>query len=693
MPLDCQEATAHSSSKGVDTSFRNLRGALHRYESLVTPISRLVLDIEALIAVAVRITVERAGTVPARSAAFFLDALTDEILLTAAMLADGGDEALGLIRVLDAEYVDPAQQNREVRSFLSRVRSLFIDGKVIGLAGHTSYMIRWLCSAHVFLLNGCAKSVGGPGSCKPATVQTSLQRMQAWVVLCEQVLRAEFPEFEAVSALSAFSLDGQQQPCTRNTIPQETKNSLHRLAQTFSCQADDLVNEFCDFHLRALHHYKLDPTMGHGPAWREAVKETELRPETDARHPKENIRYILAVYMTTCISDSRLERLFSRVQQLIPSQAAGMKSANECRRVVLLSLGQTFDAELGTRAQAVRQMYFRSVRQGCFGRIDQGCKKAPAADASSATSLTERQFLEKRRLALTDAMHTSMPDSAHASHTAESLNLPADVWTERHEKESKFQASKRQARREEALMASTLLEDEVDLQLLSTAFKTRATAVQNRAKRARKENRVQLACVAGAVPSRNDCTDEAVYIADDLRTPAVDEAFAGLNWSRAALSQANYFLADFGETEKAGSLVIWAAVLAGGWLLDPSWACSPDAYTGPAIKFKPALSIKRKLWISPQARAGAPLLSNLIVDCTARAGSKWTIEDQLESWLAWKQKAIDQKSPSAVMALVTSAEEETYKGIGVSHVFSEQSLFEFIYSLDVQSSRLAMSQM
>ena len=91
------ESTRHSSTKAVKTSFQNLRAALHRYESLVTPLSRFILDVESIFAVAIRISLERSGSHAAQCALSFLDAVNEEVLLTAALMADAGDEALQLI--------------------------------------------------------------------------------------------------------------------------------------------------------------------------------------------------------------------------------------------------------------------------------------------------------------------------------------------------------------------------------------------------------------------------------------------------------------------------------------------------------------------------------------------------------------------------------------------------------------------
>ena len=77
-----EQHSSRSQRKKIISVFRNLRAAMHRFESLITPISRIVIDIDALISTAVQIDIERRGTSPeqARSARIFLIELTDTSL-------------------------------------------------------------------------------------------------------------------------------------------------------------------------------------------------------------------------------------------------------------------------------------------------------------------------------------------------------------------------------------------------------------------------------------------------------------------------------------------------------------------------------------------------------------------------------------------------------------------------------------
>lgn len=168
----------------MNSSFKNLRAALHRYETLATPLSRFVLDTEAIASVAVRIVAQRSGTRAAHAAADFLRALDAEMVLSLGLLADAADEAMAVVRAFDGSQVDPAQANKLVEEFLDRVVDLFVNEKVLHAEGHTRVALQWLSTPHVYLVDGTVRTIGGPLSTPRALVRNALSRMKAWVALC-----------------------------------------------------------------------------------------------------------------------------------------------------------------------------------------------------------------------------------------------------------------------------------------------------------------------------------------------------------------------------------------------------------------------------------------------------------------------------------------------------------------------------
>ena len=185
------EATERSSSKTCSSSFRNLRAALHRYETLVTPLSRIALDPESIVSTAARIAEQRVGQHPGRVALQFLQAVNPEMLLSVALLADAGDEALQVVRVFDAAQPDPAMASRTFKDFVMRVQGLFLDEQVLTTPGHTQAMLDWLSTPHVFNIGMEVRSLGGPFAMPQLVLRRCLGRLKAWVVLCQEAASAK----------------------------------------------------------------------------------------------------------------------------------------------------------------------------------------------------------------------------------------------------------------------------------------------------------------------------------------------------------------------------------------------------------------------------------------------------------------------------------------------------------------------
>ena len=87
-----KELSGMNQSSELAKAFSTFRSAKHRFESLAAPLSRLVLDLGAFIALAVKITIIRKGTGAAQRATEFLKMLCPELVLACAMMADAADE-------------------------------------------------------------------------------------------------------------------------------------------------------------------------------------------------------------------------------------------------------------------------------------------------------------------------------------------------------------------------------------------------------------------------------------------------------------------------------------------------------------------------------------------------------------------------------------------------------------------------
>ena len=80
--------------------------------------------------------------------------------------------------------------------------------------------------------------------------------------------------------MAVFELE-QPMDATSAEIP------LRRLASTFGVDSAQLFSQWKDFQPRAKYLHAEARAMSNADAWRAAIAETQTRPETRARHPKD----------------------------------------------------------------------------------------------------------------------------------------------------------------------------------------------------------------------------------------------------------------------------------------------------------------------------------------------------------------------------------------------------------------------
>ena len=77
---------------------KNMKFVKPRYNRAQAPLARSVLFFDALLGLAIELSVVRSGSDPARISQAFLRDVTEECVLQAGMMADAGDESIQLTR-------------------------------------------------------------------------------------------------------------------------------------------------------------------------------------------------------------------------------------------------------------------------------------------------------------------------------------------------------------------------------------------------------------------------------------------------------------------------------------------------------------------------------------------------------------------------------------------------------------------
>ena len=137
-------------TKVVSSVFSSARAAHHRFESYLSPMARFVMDFDAFLALAIKISILRHDTVPGQNARFFLETINEEICVMIALLCECGDECLLLLRIYDVEAPDSTRTVKIIRNFLDRIAFLFLHRGVLKTGGYLNHMLNTLKKQRTF---------------------------------------------------------------------------------------------------------------------------------------------------------------------------------------------------------------------------------------------------------------------------------------------------------------------------------------------------------------------------------------------------------------------------------------------------------------------------------------------------------------------------------------------------------------
>jgi hypothetical protein len=143
---------------------RSLRFAKQRFDSGSRPLGRLILLFDAVWATAVETLLIRQTTNASYEKCFaFLENMTEERLLQAALVADAADLCMGFLRCLDTEQSDPAELTGQLEQLVHDTDALFVQGGALtapeSFTVFTIQMLRRPRSCH---LQATLKTLGGP---------------------------------------------------------------------------------------------------------------------------------------------------------------------------------------------------------------------------------------------------------------------------------------------------------------------------------------------------------------------------------------------------------------------------------------------------------------------------------------------------------------------------------------------------
>ena len=433
------ECTKASPCSAIASNFTHMRAAKHRLETMLTPLSRSVLDPDATIGFAQKISIIKKGQAPGKAMVVFLETVTPELFLLAAMMSDGAALAFDLIRFLDTEDVPMAEICSRVEEFLDHIAWLFFEGGVFQIKGHTAFICTWYSSkVHHFTINGKGRAFGGQ-EFSEAQKQWCLEHLQAWVVLVKPTLEAEFSSFSLVNAFAVFKLPRDPKASVNLCLNESALTKLRRLESTFNQRG--LEAEFRRRFGYALKAY-VDSSYkaSYWDAWRSSL------PSGSEFCQCLRLAYVVCRGETYAPVTSGVEQSFSKVAARLGSNRLNAAEATENMAVTLLVTKFTRSDldDLAARAQSIwkRAFFHKNSRQNVAQRCDAGVHRRTSSNPTGPGLLTERKFMMRLR----DEVRQSAP----AGSSSVLSNLESAVWTPGHQGELVFQQQKTLKRKIEA---------------------------------------------------------------------------------------------------------------------------------------------------------------------------------------------------------------------------------------------------
>ncbi|CAE7345070.1 unnamed protein product [Symbiodinium natans] len=682
----------HVSNTGTSHS---LSYAAHRFDSQVKPLAHFLLSFEAALATAMQVQSLRAGD------DYGKDAAGAENILQTALMVDAGDMVMCLLRFFDRATFDVALMGEQLHLFCQKLDWAFNKKHILELEdSFTGHALRLLAKTHIVRIPGQKwgsgpLTVGGPGFVAAATRQRCLARMQAFVVLAVQTVRAEFPSFEPLQCFGIFAL-------RERSLVGDVASKLERVAMFCSVDASALRSKYQHFLTKAVSYYRSQASCSSFDAWRHVMlQEARAKGRSMESLAPELFRAVAQLGAFTGCTTSCVEVTHSVQDWLWPKRRNKHLSLQcEVNEITIATSppGQAADAKTIAVARDVwRTVYGRPRAIQRAARQDKGKERS-----KGKRSKTLGGFFKRARAAVTHhARHHKIRSIQQVGYDA--APGAAAVWSEKMNNELDFlaetlgdtavsltvsQAEKQEDAFHACILGGQLKQPDFTPGQAEEAKKRKARALTLQQERAEQAEKRRNTCSFTAVRL---CAGQKCYfqpgISDNLGREAV-------NMKRVRLTR-RWIEADWFVLERIGDMatqnLAWAACLLGGFLVDATYmqdavAGNPSGEPrGVCVAFKAALGTKRRVWCS--ARFQQLDVYQTMAACVGQAGSQWKFVD-LEDFCRERGK---RNASLKAIAFVTDDEQESFvQELGSNCVFTRETFITKLARMDVKHTTLGV---
>ena len=214
-----------------------------------------------------------------------------------------------------------------------------------------------------------------------------------------------------------------------------------------------------------------------------------------------------------------------------------------------------------------------------------------------------------------------------------------------------FAMNKLIKRKVEALQAGTLLPSEVDDELHAAAAEE-AQKIEKRGKELEAKRRRHVVFTkVKTVPGCSALGGEPIYVEPSVMQFDLKKRLAPMVCVNDVCKAKHVVLAN---VTAIGQRAKWVVNLLGGWIFSVEAALGRE---GAALKYKCALDICRRVWISQAFSESHPIIRNIVDHALAtKAGHRWKLLADKAAFVGAKNEAIAKKHSATVIALLTAEE-------------------------------------
>ena len=446
------KAVSKSEVNGIDTSsgvIKNVSSADHRFDSVVNPMTMLVLFFPALLFTAIWIATHRSGEPEARDAAAALEFMSGPVgelrLVLFAMLTDAMTALLGFVRFWDTEKYDAADISGEIGILVNTLYLLFVERKCLTWPkSYTRIMLNHLERSKSAVIQTAPMAIGGHAG-KTQTIDKALQHMCSLLAMVTRSLEAEFPSWSILRSFSVLKLPNTDL-CSAHL------DGLQRFANVFNLRFEELRRDVLLGLPLAHRMLANNPQMSTIDVWRQVLKEL-------GGHRPALTAFLIRHGAYSGCTTSGVEHVHSCHDMLWPLRGRrNLSTSQENVEVTVVMDKPELEADILETIDVAREVWriqYRHHRVRIASRRDKGIARG---DKPSSLSTWR-----KARVA-------SMRDHGKASKLsvqdvrARAEAIGGEIHSAKKEKEIAFNTAKRKVHLLEDLAAGVLLPGDITLE-------------------------------------------------------------------------------------------------------------------------------------------------------------------------------------------------------------------------------------